>query len=326
MKRWFGWTLATLLVAAVIFLLGPRVKLNTTLHDPKLPADLGKLEEQIRQSESAFADLRPNVEKKIVWANPQLRQQTPISVVFVHGFSATRKELDPLCLILARELRANLYYTRLRGHGRSGKAMADGSVGVWLNDVYHALEIGRRLGKRVLMVGSSTGSTLALWMAAQPQAQDLLALVLFSPNFRPKDPSAQVLLWPWGTQIATLIAGKEMSWQARNPEQAKYWTTTYPMQAVAEMMGLVKLLEAVDLRNIRIPVQVVFSPQDRVIDAGEIRRRFPQIGAKYKELVVWNQSQDVAFHVLVGDILNPQNTQPIAQRILQFLRPLLPPR
>ncbi|MDD4273595.1 MAG: hypothetical protein PHG14_07705 [Desulfobacter postgatei] len=38
--------------------------------------------------------------------------------VYIHGFSATRKETAPLSDLVAKTLNANLFYTRLSGHGR----------------------------------------------------------------------------------------------------------------------------------------------------------------------------------------------------------------
>lgn len=324
MKQRLQWLLGTLIVAGLVFAMGPRVQLDTTLRPAGLPAELAKLEEYIKQTESGFSDLRPHVAKKIVWANPKAHQQTPVSVVFLHGFSATRKEIDPLCLLLARAMKANLYYTRLRGHGRTGQAMAEGSVNLWLNDAYHALEVGRKLGKQVLLVGSSTGSTLALWLAAQPQVRDVLALILFSPNFHPKNKSARVLLWPWGLQLGILLGGKETRWKPRKPDQGKYWTTVYPMKAIVEMMGLVQLIKKTDLGRIKVPVQVIFSPKDRVVDSDLTRQRFPQLGSTHKELIALEQSEDIAHHILVGDILNPKNTPIVLQHILRFLKPVLP--
>ena len=47
------------------------------------------------------------------------------------------------------------------------------------------VEAMRRLGDKVVIMGVSTGGTLAAWLAAQPGADDVLALVLLSPNFGP---------------------------------------------------------------------------------------------------------------------------------------------
>ena len=62
--------------------------------------------------------------------------------------------------IVAGAVDANLFYTRLQGHGRSGKAMGEATVEGWINDLAEAEAIGRRIGERMVLVGTSTGGTL----------------------------------------------------------------------------------------------------------------------------------------------------------------------
>ena len=83
---------------------------------PDLPDDL---DAYLKQTEARFTDLRPNNEKLIVWADPSKKAKTPLSIIYLHGFSACRLEVAPLCDIVAHDLGANLFYTRLSGHGRS---------------------------------------------------------------------------------------------------------------------------------------------------------------------------------------------------------------
>ena len=83
-------------------------------------------------------------------------------------------------------MNANIFYTRLTGHGRSNAAMAEATVNDWANDAVEALEIGKQLGERVMIVGTSTGATLAAWLATYDQSNDILAHVWISPNFGPK--------------------------------------------------------------------------------------------------------------------------------------------
>ena len=133
------------------------------------------------------------------------RTRTPLAVVYLHGFSATRQETAPFSARLARALGANLFEARLRGHGRSEAAMAEGTVEAWLEDGVEALAIGRRLGERVVLVGCSTGAALATWMLANGHDQDVAGLVLFSPNFGTRHRGASLLTGPWGTQIAWAV-------------------------------------------------------------------------------------------------------------------------
>lgn len=312
--------LAGLLMALllVLFFSGPRVDLNTSLHPLVLPQDL---DAYLARTEAAYSDIVPGTEKKIVWAHTP-GEQTPIALIYVHGFSASRQDTAPLAARVAAQLHANLYSTRLRGHGRGSSAMLEGSVNAWVNDMHEAVEIGKRLGRRVVIMGSSTGGTLATWQAVQGDGDEIAALVLISPNFGPADRRTAILTWPWGAQMAELLVGEQRSWKPVNEEHGRYWTKSYSIRALLPMMGVVKLVHSLDLHRVKVPTLVIYSPYDKTVDSGEIRTVFEDIGAKQKKLVVCGQVGDPDQHVLAGDILSPGSTAPLAHSIVDYLAQL----
>ncbi|OQX09542.1 MAG: hypothetical protein BWK76_22050, partial [Desulfobulbaceae bacterium A2] len=255
-----------LVVLLVIFFSGPRVEVKTTLRPLALPQDL---DQYLAQSEAAVGGIVPGTEKRIDWAKgPGV--QTALAVVYLHGFSASRQDTAPLAALIAEHLQANLFSTRLTGHGGGSRAMLDGSVNAWVNDVHEAVEIGKRLGQQVVLVGSSTGAALATWQAAQAASPDIAALVLLSPNFGLADRRTVLLTWPWGAQLAELLAGKTRHLQPVNEAFARYWTTSYPVRALLPMMGVVRLARSLDLRQVTTPTLVIYSPGDKVLDTRAI--------------------------------------------------------
>jgi pimeloyl-ACP methyl ester carboxylesterase len=58
------------------------------------------------------------------------------------------------------------------------------------------LAIGRQLGNKVIIMGTSTGGTNALQLAAA-YPNDVEALILLSPNIAINDPNAWLLNNPW---------------------------------------------------------------------------------------------------------------------------------
>jgi hypothetical protein len=53
-----------------------------------------------------------------------------------------------------------------------------------LRDAWLGFALGKAVGRRVVVVGVSTGASLAAWLSAQPRvAPELVATVLFSPAF-----------------------------------------------------------------------------------------------------------------------------------------------
>ncbi len=316
---WRQVCLALLLGIVLLFLIGPCVDIDKTIRPVDLPENLDAF---LVDREQRFDDLIPNTEKTIIWAG-QPGAQTEYSLVYIHGFSATRQETAPLSNLIAQKLKANLFYTRLAGHGRTGNALAEASVNNWLNDTIEAFEIGKRIGKKVIMIGTSTGGTSVTWLAGQAGKNtgfdSLSACILISPNFKPADPSAVILTWPWGRQMAELVIGEERSWKATNPDHGRYWTNQYPTKALLPMMGLVKMVRQQDLSLIKTPCLVIYSPLDQVVDPQATETAFAAVGSERKTLVPVTTSQDPSHHVLAGNILSPGSTVPLADMIYKFI-------
>ncbi|MBU2158180.1 MAG: lysophospholipase [Gammaproteobacteria bacterium] len=321
MKKALSLCALILTLFAVAFSLGPVPTVDTQFTPIQLPADLDRY---LAETEARYPDITPGAEKTIVWAHPDQRQ-TDLAIIYLHGYSATRQETAPLSDRLAKQLGANLFYTRLTGHGRSGAAMADASVHDWLQDTQEALQIGQRLGKQILVIGTSTGATLATWLALKSDNPQVLAYIMVSPNFAPKDPAATVLTWPWATHFVPLLLGPEHQWQPRNAEQARFWTHRYPVQALLPMMALVKYVREQPLEQISAPILTIYSPDDQVVSPGEIQAAFARFGSAHKQLIALEDTQDPSHHVLAGDILSPKDTPRMQAAILAFLASL-PPR
>ena len=155
-----------IIAGAILYYLGPRTEVNATVNFD--PATIGDdVEAFLEREEARFQDIRNGLNKQIVWAYPNSRAKTPLSLVYIHGFSASPGEIRPVMDIVAKDIGANLYYTRLVGHGRTSDAMAEATVAGWVNDVAEAIAVGRRIGERVILVGTSTGGTLTTWAATQ---------------------------------------------------------------------------------------------------------------------------------------------------------------
>jgi pimeloyl-ACP methyl ester carboxylesterase len=266
------------------------------------------LDGYLSEKESRVPGIREGCEKKIVWHGNQ-RQRRDLAIVYIHGFSASRMETWPLCDRLAEANGANLFYTRLTGHGQDGPAMARATVADWLNDGLEAVAIGRRLGRKVILVGTSTGATLAVCLAAQPSlATHIHRLVLLSPNYFPKNPLAAAALWPPSFRIMEQFYGGWRSFSIASDRHARYWTVRYPIKAIATMMQLVRRSWQIDPKDAAMPVLMMVNPWDRVINVTLAVTRFLAFPSAQKKLVLFRENRDPGRHVLAGDILSPEAT------------------
>ena len=113
--------------------------------------DLSNVEKQIKSDEAAVPNLRQNIGKKILWAGKP-SQKTSLSIVFIHGFSATRVELSPVIEEVAKSIGANVFFTRLTGHGQDGIALSDATFSDWITDANEAIRIGEVIGDEVILI------------------------------------------------------------------------------------------------------------------------------------------------------------------------------
>ena len=319
MKR-IAWVLIVLLgVAALAMATGPRPDTKAiVIFDPAAIGD--DPQAWLATEEAKVANIKPGAEKEIIWADPATKARTAVSVVYIHGFSATKMETRPVSDNVAKALGANLYYTRLAGHGRDGDAMLEASLDAWVNDVAEALAIGKMIGDKVVVITTSTGGTLATWAAGQPElAAKMDALVLISPNYAIQGASIGLLNMPWGETILPLVLGKQRSFEPSNPEHGKWWTTSYPSKAVFPMGALLKTVEAIDVGTIKIPALFLLSLQDKVVVPTISKQVFDKWGGE-KQWVAVPDAEDPYKHVIAGDILSPKNTAMAVEAILAFLK------
>lgn len=308
--------LAIAAILAGLALAGPRVDRSTAF---QLPRPDGDLDNWLQTAESRFDDITPGAEKTIVWHDPQTRAATDYAFIYLHGFSATRQETAPVTDTIASHFKSNVFYTRLQGHGRGQEAMAEGSVSGWVADVAEAMAVASQLGQKIVLVGCSTGATLAWWASQQPEFREKIsALVLFSPNFSLYDKNSRVLLWPWGEQIGKLVIGPYRSFEPENEQVAKFWTPRYPVGALLPMTAIVDVAASLPPEAQTVPTFMVYSNLDTTVDASVSNDYYERLGVAKDRLVIDNPDAD-SHHVILGDIMAPENNQAAVDAAIAFI-------
>jgi len=279
--------------------------------------DIENLDSLLEDQEKMVKGLRPGTEKKIVWAGESgVKSQT--SIVFIHGFSASRVETYPVIDLIAAELNANVYFSRLRGHGQDGRALAEATYEELLDDTIEAIEIGKSIGENLILIGCSTGCSLI--HITLDQDQDIKAAIYISPNFGPKPIKGQALRIPGAKFLVPLIFGQEHSFEAKNDEYTTCWTTKYPTKALFTIKTTVLAAHQVDHYAIRVPILMWFSDEDKVVNAKWTRKIASMMG---DNVTLQNPSlteqDDLSCHGIVGDILSPSQTSGAVDKLLKWL-------
>lgn len=276
--KWFGFSLGVLIL---IYFLGP--KPATPRYSTNLPVvpDSNAVEQYVTSLESKLP-LRPDNQARIIWYNDSLKNKTEYSIVYLHGFSASQKEGDPVHFSIAKYFGCNLYLSRLHEHGiKTDQPLLNYTAqGVW-ESAKQAFAIGKRLGKKVILMGTSTGATLALKLAAE--YPEIAGLILYSPNIAINDPLAWVANNPWGLQVAQLAKGKYNTSRDTSKLYSTYWYKRYRMEGVVQMQELLEsTMRASTFLKINQPVLVLYyyrdeEHQDEVVKVSAMKRMFRQL-------------------------------------------------
>jgi esterase/lipase len=325
--RTFGKVLGRILLTLVIiigllYFFGPREKVDTIIsfnHN-----SIGNnINLYLEEQESAYSDITPGTERRIIWHGTK-GIQTPVSVVVMHGFSASSEEIRPVPDLVANELGANIYFMRFKGHGRDGVALSKANAGDWLEDTAEAMEIGRRIGEKVIVIGTSMGGTIATILAASTDLnRDVAGYVMVSPLYGVNNLAAPLLSLPLARYWIPLVAGEIRSFKPDNEGHGKYWTTSYPTVSTLPMQAAIDYAVSLSLNEVRTPALFIYSENDQVVDVDKIENVIENWGGNTTiEKRVMTSLDDPQSHVIAGAIRSPSQTQEISDLIVEWAEEL----
>ena len=271
-----------LFLLIVIYFLGPQPatpKYSTQL--PSAPSGALQLEKYIADNEATHK-LKPDNEARIIWFNDSTKEKTEYAVVYLHGFSASQGEGDPVHKEFAKKFGCNLYLSRLTDHGVDTTVpLANFSAERLWNSALEAYAIGKQLGKKVILMSTSTGGTLALKLCAE--YTEIAANIMLSPNIAINDPNAWLLNNHWGLQIANLVTGKERVVDDTTALYAQYWNNRYSTKSLVQLEELLEsTMKESTFQNVKQPSLLLYyfkdeDHQDDVVKVSAMKRMFAQI-------------------------------------------------
>ena len=238
MKKFFRVLLMIISVLAIVYLFGPTPAKPD--YEKTLPVISSPVDDYVKQIESKHK-IKPGNEAEIVWANDSLKQKTEYAIVYLHGFTASKEEGNPVHKNIAKKFGCNLYLSRLAEHGLdTADVLINLTVENYWQSLKEALAIGKQLGNKIILMGTSTGGTNALQLAAG-YPDDIMALILLSPNVAINDPLAWVANNHWGLQIARLVKkGDFVESKDQRDIFKKYWYSHFRLEGVASLQELLE--------------------------------------------------------------------------------------
>lgn len=275
-----------LLLAVVVYLLGPKPpapELNKNL--PSIGASIATIENYVAQNDEGLT-LKPDNESRIFWHNHTSKERTDFALLYLHGFSASWYEGYPVHVEFAKKFGCNLYIPRLASHGiETEDALIDMTPDRLWESAKNALMVARSLGKKVIIMSTSTGGTLGLKLAADfPEYVD--GLILYSPNIKINNGSAFILSKPWGLQIGRKVNGGKyrITNEDFDSEDCKYWNCKYRMEATVYLQQLVETTMQKEIFNrVTAPVFLGYyykddKNQDQTVKVSAMLEMFDELG------------------------------------------------
>jgi pimeloyl-ACP methyl ester carboxylesterase len=218
-------------------------------------------------------------------------------LVYLHGFSASWYEGNPVHIDFARRYGMNLYIPLLASHGiDTTEALIDMTPDRLYDSAKEALVAAQALGDKVILMGTSTGGTLMLKLAAE--FPDLIAgLLLYSPNIAINNGAAFLLGKPWGLQILkSVYKGKyRITNNDLGSEDCHYWNCKYRLEAIVYLQQLVDAtMNKETYAKVDKPVFLGYyykdaEHQDKVVKVDAMLKMFDELGTPE------NLKQKVAF-------------------------------
>lgn len=297
MKKFLLILVSIVVVSNIVYFTGPEFP------RPKLTDDLPALSvqtenfDQYVKSRDAGKKIKPDNESRIIWANDSLKNKTPYCLLYLHGFSASWYEGNPVHINFARRFGMNLYIPRLAAHGiDTTEALIDMTPDRLWESAKEALVAAQTLGDKVILMSTSTGGTLSLKLAADfPEL--VSGLILYSPNIAINNGAAFLLSKPWGLQIARAVSHGD--YRVTNTDfsstDCKYWNCKYRLEAVVYLQQLVEAtMTKQTFAKVKQPVFLGYyyrdeEHQDPTVRVDAMLKMFDELGTpeNLKEKVVF---------------------------------------
>lgn len=311
-----------LLILVVGYFLGPKPETPHYKGDlPKIRVPISRITNYVDSIESS-QELREDNNAKIEWFYGT-GKPTEYVILYLPGFSATRMEGNPVHVDIADKYGCNLYMARLDYHGYKNSQLADFTAeGIW-ESAMEQFAIAEKLGQKVIIMGTSTGATLGIMLAAK-FPDKVAGLINLSPNIRVNNPAAYWLNKPWGLQIAKVVFGGEAKRIYHKELISKnYWDTLYPATAVVQLQELLETAMVDSTFNqVKCPTITLYyykdeDHQDEVVDVSYMPKMNNALGTS-DELKRINAIPEAGNHV-IGSLFKSKDYQSVEMEISSFI-------
>lgn len=327
MNKYLKFSLVGIAAIGAAYLSGPRPSFDPVSDKPvAFTLSLTDLEQAIARDEAA-AQLKPDNEARIIWADSSRKVKTKYSIVYIPGLGASWAEGDPINKNIARTFGCNLYLARTAEHGlKSPDAFKNLTPANYAASAERALAIGKAIGDSVIVMGTSAGGMLTLFLAANHP--EIHSLILYSPCIATANPALKLATKPWGKQLLDKIMGGEhVEITHYKPDRAQYWLTRYHTNGLITLQAMMDTyMTAEQFAKVKQPLFMGYyfkdeANQDKVVSVPAMLEMFDELGttdSQKRKVAFPNAGEHViASHFTSGDLAS------VEQETRQFMTDVL---
>ena len=296
-------------------------KSDLNFKDVYIPSDID-LDNYLKNAEISLGDVAEEAEKKIIWSNVK-KNKTELAIAFLPGLTTTNFQQKEFFDKLSKELDANIFLSRLSGHGREYPGTRQMSAQNYLKDTSEAIEIAKRIGNKVILIGFSLGGALTTAASFDEDlSKDLYGVILFAPAY--VGTIRNISQWLFAATFQDKInpncndyINDEKKYDCR-----KYSTELFETYHAAEGGRIMSAVAEKDFSKNHVPALSFFDYDDNVLNSYETEKRLNKLGNnKSRIVIVESGEKDITNHVIVG-FLNPKLDEFYIREITNWLNNL----
>ena len=322
----------SLLAFIGIFLIWIGIAIFPILTVEKLPNNFPRvsnipedIDAYLEKQESEVSDIYPYAEKTVLWNNSN-KNRTKYSIVFIHGFTTTGYQSKEFLNKLSSELDANLFMTRLSGHGVPYEGTKQMQIDKIMYDVSEAIIIGEKIGENVILVGHSLGGALSM-LAADDEvlSKKIDTLVLFAPgnsgfsSFAFTNTIISSLVDRTGSLCWLIDCNPRSFMELPDDEKwENYFATDFDTTIFYQIARIPFATDSISYETISTSALVFYDENDRLVNASKLKSNFKKWAAKNKIVSVETLETDRGRHMFPS-ISNPHLDQMFLDEIKNWV-------
>ncbi len=214
----------------------------------------------------------------------------------IHGLFGSQGDGEPVHTNIAKKFNSNIYLFRNAHHGvdLGDSTMLHANANDFINAAEKALAITKKLGDEVIVMGTSLGGLLTLYLASQHP--EIKAIILYAPGVAAYDKRAKLILGPWGYEIAKLVMGGEYRvLDSTNTVRIKTHSEKAHINAMVAALNLMKYaMTTENFNKIKCPTFLGYwykneEEQDKMASVEAMLKMYDELG------VPANLKREIAF-------------------------------